>query len=136
MNTFVLHLQSATQYERIETVTSFVGSDDSGSFGILAGHARMMTLLAFGLVRFRIGSGHWEYAAVPGGLAYFVDGQLYLSTRRYLRGRNYEDLSVRLRKELATEEEALGEMKRSVRRLEEEMFKRLWKMNRSGEPAV
>ena len=133
MNTFLLHLQSATQYERIENVLSFVGEDDSGSFGILPGHARMMTLLVFGLARFRVTDQDWEYLAFPGALAYFVDDQLYLNTRRYLRGKDYERLSAALRKELLAEEEALREMKQSMRRLEEEMFKRLWKMKQSGE---
>jgi F-type H+-transporting ATPase subunit epsilon len=133
MNSFVMHLQSATQYERIEAVTSFVGADDSGSFGILAGHARAMTLLAFGLARFRVGERPWEYLALPGGLAYFVAGQLYVSTRRYLRGPDCDSLSALLRRELHAEEEALREVKQSVRRLEEEMFKRLWKIGRSGE---
>ena len=36
-------------------MASFIGEDDSGSFGILAGHARMMTMLGFGLARFRAG---------------------------------------------------------------------------------
>ena len=135
MNTFIMHLQSATQYERIENVTSFVGEDDSGSFGILAGHARAMMLLRFGLARFRIADLPWEYLAVPGALVYFVDGQLYLSTRRYLRGEDYESLSAVLRRELRVEEEALREVKQSMRRLEEEMFKRLWKIGRSGEAA-
>jgi F-type H+-transporting ATPase subunit epsilon len=133
MNTFVMHLQGATQYERLENVVSFVGEDDSGSFGILAGHARMMTLLSFGLARFRISNQNWEFLALPGALAYFVNGQLYLSTRRYLRGGNYEDLTIALRDELLAEEEALREMKQSVRRLEEEMFRRLWKVRPSGE---
>jgi F-type H+-transporting ATPase subunit epsilon len=133
VNSFVMHLQSATQYERIEDVTSFVGEDASGSFGILAGHARAMTLLSFGLARFRGFDPAWEYLALPGGLAYFVDGQLYLSTRRYLRGQDYDSLSAALRRELRAEEEALREVKRSMRRLEEEMFKRLWKIGRTGE---
>ena len=133
MKTFTMHLQSTTQYERIDDVLSFVGEDDSGSFGILPGHARMMSLLGFGLARFRITHRDWEFLALPGGLAYFVDGQLYLNTRRYLRGKDYERLSVVLRKELLAEEEALREMKQSMRRLEEEMFKRLWKMKQSGE---
>ncbi len=133
MNTFVMHLQSATQYERIENIASFVGQDDSGSFAILPGHARMMTLLSFGLARFRAVHQDWEFLALPGALIYFVDGQLYLSTRRYLRGKDYEQLSVALREELLTEEEALRAMKQSVRRLEEEMFKRLWKVKPSGE---
>jgi F-type H+-transporting ATPase subunit epsilon len=133
MNTFVMHLQSATQYECVERVISFGGEDESGSFGILAGHARMMTLLSFGLARFRVIDQDWEFLALPGGLAYFVNRQLYLSTRRYLRGKDYEHLSVALRQELLAEEEALREMKQSVRRLEEEMFRRLWKAKPGGE---
>jgi F-type H+-transporting ATPase subunit epsilon len=133
MNGFVMHLQSATQYERIEDVASFVGEDDSGRFGILPGHARMMTLLGFGLARFRVIDQGWEFLAVPGGLAYFVDYQLYLCTRRYLRGKDYNGISAALRQELLAEEEALREMKQSMRRLEEEMFKRLWKVKRRGE---
>jgi len=135
MNGFVMHLQSATQYERIDHVASFVGADGSGSFGILSGHARMMTLLAFGLARFRLIDQDWEYLALPGALAYFVDGELYLSTRRYVRGKDYEGISGALRRELRAEEEALSEMKKSMRCLEEEMFKRLWKTKRRGEMA-
>ncbi len=133
MSSFVMHLQSATQYERIENVVSFIGHDDSGSFGILPGHARMMTLLSFGLARFRIDDRDWEFLAFPGALAYFVNGQFYLSTRRYVRGKDYAGISAALSQELRVEEEALREMRRSVRRLEEEMFKRLWKFKPSGE---
>jgi F-type H+-transporting ATPase subunit epsilon len=133
MKTFLLHLESGTQYEKIENVVSFVGQDDSGSFGILPGHARMMTLLAFGLARFRIAGQEPEFLALPGGVAYFVGNQLHVSTRRYLRGPDFERISAGLREELRTEEEALLEMKQSVIRLEEEMFKRLWKMGRETE---
>lgn len=135
MNTFVMHLQSATQYERLENVLSFAGQDDSGSFGILSGHARMMTLLSFGLARFRIIDQDWEFLAFPGALAYFVNGQLYLSTRRYVRGKDYAGMTDILRRELRSEEEALHEIKHSVRRLEEEMFRRLWKVKPSVELA-
>jgi F-type H+-transporting ATPase subunit epsilon len=133
MSSFVMHLQSATQYERVDDVTSFVGEDESGSFGILAGHARAMTLLSFGLARYRVGNRPWEYLALPGAFAYFVDGQLYLSARRYLRGQDYDGLRAALRRELRAEEEALREVKLSMRKLEEEMFKRLWKIGRRGE---
>jgi F-type H+-transporting ATPase subunit epsilon len=133
MNSFVMQLQSATQNARIDNVISFIGEDASGSFGILPGHTRMMTLLVFGLARFHVFNQDWEFLALPGALAYFVDGQLCLSTRRYLRGKDYEHLAVALRDELLAEEEALREMKQNVRRLEEEMFKRLLKVKPSGE---
>ena len=133
MNTFIMHLQSATQYELIEDVVSFVGQDESGSFGILAGHARMMTLLLFGLARFRVINQDWEFLALPGALAYFVNGQLFVSTRRFLRGKDYEGITASLQQELLAEEEALHEVKQSMRRLEEEMFKRLWRVKRGEE---
>ena len=96
MNGFLLHLESATQYERIDDVVSFIGEDDSGSFGILPGHARMMTVLAFGLARFRVAGQDWEFLALPGALAYFVDNQLQLSTRRYFRDREFENIRAAL----------------------------------------
>ncbi len=100
MNIFVLHLESATQYERIDNVVSFVGEDASGSFGILPGHARMTTLLEFGLARFRIADEDWQFLAVPGAVLYHRDNQLHVCTRHYLRGRDYERISTALREQL------------------------------------
>ena len=133
MNTFAIHLQSTTQYERVENVTSFIGEDNSGSFGVLAGYARMMTLLTFGLARFRMLGEDWEYLALPGALAYFLDGELYLSTRHYLRDKDFDRISTALQQELLVEEGNLQMIKQSLHRLEEEMFKRLWKLKRTGE---
>ncbi len=128
-----MHLESTTQYERVEKVISFIGEDDSGSFGVLPGHARMMTLLRFGLARFRVLAEDWEYLALPGALAYFLDGELHLSTRHYLRGKDYDRISIALEQELLVEEDNLQVVKQSLHRLEEEMFKRLWKLKRTGE---
>ena len=133
MNTFPMHLESTTQYDRVEKVISFIGEDDSGSFGVLPGHARMMTLLRFGLARFRVLDEDWEYLALPGALAYFLDGELHLSTRHYLRGKDYDKISTALEQELLVEEDNLQVVKQSLHRLEEEMFKRLWKLKRTGE---
>lgn len=130
MNTFVLHLQSATQYERIDGVVSFTAQDASGGFGILPGHERMMSMLTFGLARFRVGEGSWQYLAVPGALIYFLDNQLYLNTRRYVCGRDYEAVRATLRTQFLAEERELHEIKQSLQRLEEEMFKRLLEMTR------
>ena len=80
MKTFELILQDATQTDKIEGVSSFVGEDVSGSFGILAGHARMMTSLIIGLARFRQGDRSWQYLALPGGLLYFAENILTVST--------------------------------------------------------
>ena len=49
MSSFTVHLLAADRSERIDGITSFVGEDTSGSFGLLPHHARFMTVLAFGL---------------------------------------------------------------------------------------
>lgn len=132
MKSFTLWLQDATQSEEITGVTSFVGVDTSGSFGILAGHARMMTSLIIGLARFRIGDGTWQYLALPGAVLYFHDNVLTLSTRRYLLGDDYMHISRALQQQLLAEEEKLYVMKESLHHMEEEVLKRLWQMSHKG----
>jgi F-type H+-transporting ATPase subunit epsilon len=130
MKSFTLRLQDATQSEQIGGVTSFVGEDASGSFGILAGHARMMTSLIIGLARFRIGDDNWKYLAVPGAVLYFHDDVLTLSTRRYLLDEDYMRISQALQQQLLAEEESLHTMKESLHHMEQEVLKRLWEMGR------
>lgn len=133
MSGFVLHLQDANRHERIDGVTSFVGEDASGSFGLLPHHARFMTPLVYGLARFRVGKEDWQYLAVPGALLYFVDNELFVCTRRYLCDDNHERISQALREQLIAEEAALAGVKESLRRMEEEMLRRLWEMRRGEE---
>jgi F-type H+-transporting ATPase subunit epsilon len=128
---FTLLLQDATHSQALNNVTSFVGEDASGSFGILAGHARMMTTLVMGLARFRI-EDSWQYLAIPGALLYFQDNMLTLSTRRYLLDDDYTRISAALSQQLLTEEEKLHTMKESLHRMEEEILKRMWEMGRPG----
>ncbi|GAA0682857.1 hypothetical protein GCM10009104_04800 [Marinobacterium maritimum] len=132
MNAFTLQLLAADQQHRIEGVTSFVGEDGSGSFGILAGHPRLMTSLVFGLARFRCGSDPWQYLAVPGALLYFVDNQLQICTRRYLIDTDYEHISVLLQQQLVAEEERMRSLKNSVRQMEDKILRRLWELGRQG----
>jgi F-type H+-transporting ATPase subunit epsilon len=132
MSRFTLHVQAATQYERIDDVVSFVGTDGSGSFGLLAGHERMITTLRFGLAQFRSADGGRQYLALPGAVLYFVNNELFINTRQYLRDSDYRRIADALEAQLVNEEANLQTMKNSLRRLEEEMFKRLWKMARRG----
>ena len=127
---FTLRLQDATHAEEIAGVTSFVGEDASGSFGILAGHTRMITALVIGLARFRIGTEAWRYLAVPGAVLYFRDNVLTLSTRRYLLDDDYMRISQALQQQLLAEEEQLHTMKASLHRMEEAMLRHLWEMGR------
>jgi len=132
MSTFTLRLQDATRTEEFTGVTSFVGEDASGSFGILAGHDRLMTTLVIGLARFRINAQAWQYLALPGGVLYFHANVLTLSTRHYLLDDDYMRISQALDKQLLAEEEKLHTMKESLHRMEEEILKRLWTLSREG----
>jgi F-type H+-transporting ATPase subunit epsilon len=132
MRTFTLHLQSVTRHERIDEVASFVGEDGSGSFGILGGRARFMTVLAYGLARYRSAEGAWQYLACPGAVLYFADNQLFINTRRYLRDDNYERISTLLTGQLLAEESQLKSVKESLQRLEQELFRRLRDLERQG----
>lgn len=132
MRTFTLQLQDATQTELVTGVTSFVGQDSTGSFGIQAGHARMMASLSFGLARFRTGSSDWRYLALPGALLYFKDNTLTLSTRHYVLDDDYMRISAVLREELLAEEGELKSLKESLHRMEEEVLRRMWRLRQAG----
>jgi F-type H+-transporting ATPase subunit epsilon len=130
MRTFTLHLFAADRYERIDGAASFVGEDKSGSFGLLARHDRFMTVLTFGLARLLLSDGSREYLGFPGGLLYFVDNELRISTRRYLRDTNAERIAQTLTRELLEEERALEQTRRKLHRLEAEMLRRLAQLGR------
>lgn len=130
MRTFTVQLRSARGEERIEGVTAFVGEDDSGSFGLLAGHTRFMTELVFGLAQLRVGDEPWRYLAVPRALLYFADDVLTLDARRFVTDDDYERISRTLQEELVAEEAQLRGMRASLRAMEEQLLKRLWQVGR------
>jgi F-type H+-transporting ATPase subunit epsilon len=130
VNGLSLQLESPARCERIADVTSFVGEDASGSFGILPGHETFVTVLDFGLSRFRVGDQPWRYVAAPGAVLFLHDGELHFATRRYLLGDDYETIRSSLRQQIQAEEESLRAIKTSLRGLEQEMLKRLWQLGR------
>jgi F-type H+-transporting ATPase subunit epsilon len=133
LKTFTLELHDANRSEQVRGVSSFVGVDASGSFGILAGHARLIATLVIGLARFRTGRADWRYLAVPGAVVYFHDNVLTLCTRRYLLDDDYRRISSDLQRQLLAEERQLHDIRESLHRLEEAALKRLWEVSRGGD---
>jgi len=131
MKSFALNLLDATQTQTHTHVSSFVGEDNSGSFGILPGHTRLMTSLVMGLARFKINQQDWQYIATPGALLYFHNNQLTLTTRHFLIDTDYMRISKALAEQILEEESQLQSQKSSLRRIEEEVLKRLWKVGRT-----
>ncbi len=137
MNTFTLQLQDATHMETFTGVQAFIGEDASGSFSLLAGHARFTTVLATGLARFRLASAatrtpDWRYLAVPVAVLHFAGNRLTISSRRYLLDSDYRRISEALQQTLLQEEGELQEMKQSLRQLENEFLRRMWDVSRQG----
>lgn len=128
MSTFTLHLLAADRTETINNVLSFSGEDKSGSFSLLARHERFMTVLTFGLARLRLADGTQEYLGLPGGLLYFCDNSMSISTRRYLRDTDAGRIAQTLSHELLEEEQALEQVRRNLRRLEAQMLSQLMQL--------
>ncbi len=72
----------------------------------------------------------WEYLGFPGGLLYFVDNELRISTRRYLRDTDVERIAGVITRELLEEEQALAQTRRKLHRLEAEMLRSLAQLGR------
>lgn len=132
MTTFLVEIQSPGEMECIDGVVEFVGRDSSGSFGILANAERRMTVLAFGLASFHLTSGQQEYLALPGGLLYFKENQLRIATQNFVRSPDLAEVMAALREEIRASEVVLQETRKSIRRLDEEILKRLSRLNWKG----
>jgi F-type H+-transporting ATPase subunit epsilon len=125
MSAFVVNLFDASQEQRIAGVTSYVGEDATGCFGIQAHHARFMTTLVFGLARFRVATEDWQYLALPGAVVYFNNNELTISTRHFLIDTDLERIGTLLEQQLVAEEEDLRATKDSLHKMEQAVLKRM-----------
>jgi F-type H+-transporting ATPase subunit epsilon len=130
MKSMTLHLRHSSGYERFGDLSSFVGEDASGSFGILPNHAPMMTALVPGLARFRVGENEWHFLALPGGILASQGCELTICTRRYLHDTDFRRMGALLAELQQADRETLGGIRESLRRLEDEMLRRLRELER------
>jgi F-type H+-transporting ATPase subunit epsilon len=89
-----------------------------------------MTILVFGLARFRLGTEDWQYLALPGAVVYFNKNELTISTRHFLIDTDLERISTLLEQQLITEEENLRSTRESLHRMEQAMLKRMLTLKR------
>jgi F-type H+-transporting ATPase subunit epsilon len=92
-------------------VRSVRAEDETGSFGILPGHASFLTVLAVSVVSWRDESGAERYVALRGGVLRVSGGQLVeVATREGVRGEDLESLEGHVlrsfREEIETEQQA------------------------------
>jgi F-type H+-transporting ATPase subunit epsilon len=131
MKTFLLTVHDTAHSQIIDKLVSFVGEDLSGSFGILAGRERFITCLSFGMTRLRASSGQTLYLALPGGVLYFSNDNLTISTRHFVVSDNFEQVLKTLQQDILDEEIQLQTLKKSFHALEKELMKRLLKTGES-----
>jgi F-type H+-transporting ATPase subunit epsilon len=76
----------------VEDVRSLRAEDDSGAFGVLPGHADLLTVLPPSVVRWTAQDGSTRYCAVGGGIMRVAGGKLVAIACR--RGVVSDDLSA------------------------------------------
>ncbi|MDP1671431.1 MAG: F0F1 ATP synthase subunit epsilon [Alphaproteobacteria bacterium] len=100
-----------------EDVTHLRAEDDTGAFGILAGHADFLTALAVSVVTWRNGQGAEHHIAVHGGMLEVRDGgAVAIATREAVPGddlhRLESEVLARFRRQIAEEQAARKDAQR------------------------
>jgi F-type H+-transporting ATPase subunit epsilon len=124
MNGFTLELTDSLQTQKFTGITQFIGADASGSFGIRAGHAPLIAVLRYGLVRFQDASGTWHYAALPGGVLRFTD-RLTVTGVHYFLGTDRDTLVAQLAHAMETEDSDVHNARATLAQIEQSLMRRL-----------
>jgi F-type H+-transporting ATPase subunit epsilon len=125
MSSFAIELSSEDAFETLSGVESFVGVDESGSFGILARHEPLVTALDWGLCRFRLADGTIYYLGLPGGILSFAAGVLKIATPHYVRERDGATVLDRLSARMRAEEADRRDLRQLLRKLDQELLRRM-----------
>lgn len=94
-----------------DDVSHVRAEDDSGSFGILEGHADFLTVLNVSVLRWRTKTNHTYYCALRRGVMTVRGGHnVMVATRQAVLGTDIEELegAVLARFRAASEEESIG----------------------------
>ena len=129
MTCFALPLQDSHGGARFDAVVQFIAADGSGSFGILAGHARMLAVLRYGLARFVDSAGRWHFLSLPGGVMSFADNRLTLATVRYFLGDERAGICRQLEDEMARLDSDVHSSRATLTEIEHALLRRLGEMS-------
>ena len=84
---------------KVEGVTSFRASDDSGSFGVMPGHADLLSVLRDCVARWKTGKGEWSYCALHGGVMTVENGDtIRIACREGVLGTDVATLEAEVRR--------------------------------------
>lgn len=91
----------------VEDVTAVRAEDASGSFGILPGHADLVTVLVPTVLRWQRAGGEKGFCALRGGVLRMSDGkELHVACRGAVRGDDLDTLETTVRAARADQADA------------------------------
>lgn len=100
-------------------VRSVRGEDASGGFGLLPGHADLLTVLPLAVLSWRDRDDRWRHCALRGGVLTMRDGcELHVAAREAVPGDDLEALERAVLDRLAERQRQEDEARRAVRELE------------------
>jgi len=136
MNCFALTLLDCHGERHFGQIRQFIGADNSGSFGIMAGHAHLLAILRFGLARFCDNSGVWYYLALPGGVVRFYQNKLTVTTVRFFLGNDREQICQQLAEQMAQLDSEIHAAHATMLEIEHTLLQRLAELSKQGSGVV
>jgi F-type H+-transporting ATPase subunit epsilon len=107
-------------------IVSIRAEDESGSFGILTGHADLLTVLAVSVVSWRHTDGKAGYCAVRRGVLTVKDGkEVAIATREAQRGDDLDTLEELVLSRFRAEAEAERSGRTAAMRLQTQAVRRI-----------
>lgn len=107
-------------------VVSVRAEDESGNFGILAGHADLLTVLTVSVVSWRLTDGRSGYCAVRRGLLSVHDGnEVAIATREAQRGDDLDTLEASVLSRFRAEAESERSGRTAAIRLQTQVIRRI-----------
>jgi F-type H+-transporting ATPase subunit epsilon len=107
-------------------VASVRAEDESGSFGILAGHADLLTVLTVSVVSWRHANGKAGYCAVRRGVLSVHGGkEIAIATREAQRGDDLDALEASVLSRFRAEAEAERSRRTAAMRLQTQAIRRI-----------
>ena len=128
MNTFNCSIHCPSYSLKIDDVISFVGSDASGSFGIMAHRLPLVTILTFGIATLKKIDKSIEYLGLSGGVLSFKDNTLTIISLFAIKSRKLDKLANTLNDAVKGDEERSKKIRGYIQKLDEEIMKRIKEM--------
>jgi F-type H+-transporting ATPase subunit epsilon len=134
--TLTVATPSRVWFDAVEIV-SLRAEDETGSFGIRAGHADFVTLLTRSVVRWTCADGITRYCAVDGGVLLVSRGaEISIACREAIPGDSLESLEAAVRRHHAVEDDAARRARVDQLRLHARAVRQMLRYLRPGADGV